>query len=122
VSKIEITKGKLVAERLVEEGYQQVTARLPCMCAVLKEIAQPRLPTLKGKIRSMEAVIPECTTKNMDLEPGCLGLKGSPTHVVKIESPKVMRNGRTITVTDDTSCGEACDAIMAVLEDKGALE
>jgi electron transfer flavoprotein beta subunit len=91
------------------------------MAAVLKEIAEPRLPTLKGKIASMEAVIDEATSQNLKLKPEMLGLKGSPTKVTKIESPKVMRNGKTITVVDDKTCGDACDAIMALLEKKGAF-
>jgi electron transfer flavoprotein beta subunit len=112
---------EIKAERLIEEGYQQVMSKLPCMCAVLKEIAQPRLPTLKGKINSMEAEIVECTASNMQLEPFWLGLKGSPTKVTKIESPKIMRNGKTLNVTDDEACGTICDEIVAFLEEKGAL-
>jgi electron transfer flavoprotein beta subunit len=94
---------------------------LPCLISVVKEIASPRLPTLDGKIRSMELNYPVFSTENMNLKPEYLGLKGSPTRVVSINTPKITRGGRTITVTDDISLNEAVDAIIDLLETKGVL-
>jgi len=121
LSKIEINRGLLEAERLTEEGYQQISAKLPVMCAVLKEIARPRLPTLKGKIASMEAEILTLSTANMQLERSFLGLKGSPTHVTKIESPKVTRNAKMFTITDDVSLENAITEVVKFLDAKGAI-
>ena len=42
---------RIVARRLVEEGYQRVEVELPCLLTVVKEIANPRLPTLRGRNR-----------------------------------------------------------------------
>jgi electron transfer flavoprotein beta subunit len=122
VSHLDVGKGGAIkAERLIEEGYQKVEAKLPCLCTVLKEIGKPRLPTLKGKIASMEATIDEYTASNMELEPAYLGLKGSPTKVTKIESPKVARSGKTYTATDDQTIGKICDDVIAFLDKKGVL-
>jgi electron transfer flavoprotein beta subunit len=122
VAKIhEIKNGQLLAERLVEEGYQMLSVPLPCLISVVKEIASPRLPTLDGKIRSMEMEYPVYSTENMKLNHDYLGLKGSPTRVVKITTPKITRSGRSITVTDDITLNEAVNAIIDILEEKGAL-
>ena len=99
---IEASPGQTISvERLMEDGYQQLTLVLPALLTVVKEIAEPRLPTLDGKKRAMTAEIPLLNSENMELEPSFLGLKGSPTKVVKIRTPQVTRGGRIIEVDGD---------------------
>ena len=122
VAKInEVKDRRIQVERLIEEAYQVLSVPLPCLITVVKEIAVPRLPTLDGKIRSMQLEYPVYTAENMDLEEKYLGLKGSPTRVVKISTPKITRGGRLITVNDEVSLNEAVDAIIDLLERKGVL-
>jgi electron transfer flavoprotein beta subunit len=122
VSKIEEVKdGRILTERLVEEGYQQLSTALPCLLTVVKEVATPRLPTLKGKIRSMELNVPVYTAQDIKLDPDRVGLKGSPTKVVKIDTPKVTRSGRALTAQDDISIEAAADAFIDLIEKKGLL-
>jgi electron transfer flavoprotein beta subunit len=59
--------------------------------------------------------------ENMELQSEYLGLKGSPTRVVKIESPRITRQSESINVTDDVSLNQAVDAFMDLLEKKGVL-
>ncbi|MCL2472503.1 MAG: electron transfer flavoprotein subunit beta/FixA family protein, partial [Treponema sp.] len=84
-------RGRILAERLVEEGYEMLDAPLPCLITVVKEIAVPRLPTLKGKIRSMDMDIPVLSADDLEVNPDYIGLKGSSTRVVKIETPSISR-------------------------------
>ncbi|MDR1379478.1 MAG: electron transfer flavoprotein subunit beta/FixA family protein [Synergistaceae bacterium] len=122
VSKIEeIQNGRILLERLVEEGYQQLSTALPCLLTVVKEVATPRLPTLKGKIRSMELNIPIYTAQDVELNPDYVGLKGSPTKVVKIDTPKVTRNSKVMTAQDDISIKVAVDEFLDLIEKKGLL-
>jgi electron transfer flavoprotein beta subunit len=122
ISKIErIADGHIHAERLVEEGYEMLEAPLPCLITVVKEIAAPRLPTLKGKIRSREMEIPVLSADDLDLNHDYLGLKGSPTRVVKIDTPSISRKGKTIKATDEESIARAADELMALLREKGIL-
>ncbi len=94
--------GKTISvERLMEDGYQQLTLTLPALLTVVKEIAEPRLPTLEGKKRAITTEIPFLNSENMELEPSFLGLKGSPTKVVKIRTPQVTRGGKIIEVDGD---------------------
>jgi len=122
VSKIEsVGQGRIRLERLVEEGYEMLDAPLPCLVTVVKEIAVPRLPTLKGKIRSMEMDIPVFSADDLDVNQDYIGLKGSPTRVVKIDTPSVSRGGRTIKAVDEESVALAAGELEALLREKGFL-
>jgi electron transfer flavoprotein beta subunit len=113
--------GRVHLERLVEEGYQRLAVPLPCLITVVKAVASPRLPTLRGKIRSMELDIPILSTGNMDMDAGKLGLAGSPTRVVRIDTPRITRGGRALSVQDEGSLKTAVDEVLTLLEAKGVL-
>jgi electron transfer flavoprotein beta subunit len=122
VSKIEsVEQGRIRLERLVEEGYEMLDAPLPCLVTVVKEIAVPRLPTLKGKIRSRGMEIPVFSADDLDVNQDYIGLKGSPTRVVKIDTPSVSRGGRTIKAVDEESVALAASELAALLHEKGFL-
>ncbi|MBN2285993.1 MAG: electron transfer flavoprotein subunit beta/FixA family protein [Tissierellales bacterium] len=119
VSKVEsLTENSMTVERLTEEGYEKLQLPLPALLTVVKEISYPRLPTLRGKQRAKITDIPTYTVADLDVEENNLGLKGSPTRVVKIETPKVTRGGKILKVVDDQSLNEAVDNLIAFMKMK----
>ncbi len=97
VKKIEDIKDSLMrAERMTEEGYDIIESPLPCLITVVKEINEPRLPSLKGKMRAKKAEIKKLEAKDLDADPDLLGLKGSPTKVVKIFTPPPRKGGQIL--------------------------
>ena len=89
VKKIEeVTDRTIRAERLMEEGYQVVQSPLPVLLTVVKEINEPRLPSLRGKMRAKNAAIPVWGPEEIGVDPREVGLKGSPTYVARIFSPE----------------------------------
>lgn len=95
VRKIEdITEGTIRAERMTEEGYDVVESQLPVMLSVVKEINEPRIASLKGKMAARKAEIPVWTADDIDADPDCLGLEGSPTMVVEIFTPTPREGGK----------------------------
>ncbi len=119
VSHIEVEEsGSLKVERLVEEGYEILRVPTPALLTVVKEIASPRLPTLRGKKKAMKTEIRTLTAADIDVEPENLGLKGSPTKVVKIETPKVTRGGTLVYAQDDESIEETVDKLFDFLRTK----
>ena len=90
----EITKDRVVAERMVEDGIEVVESSLPCMITVVKDINQPRMPSLRGKMMSKKAVIPVWGVKDIEVEPEKLGLQGSPTWVDKVFTPPARSSGK----------------------------
>lgn len=97
VKKIEDIKDSFVcADRMTEEGYDIVESPLPCLITVVKEINEPRLPSLRGKMRARKAEIKKLEAKDLDADPDLLGLKGSPTKVVKIFTPPSRKGGQIL--------------------------
>jgi electron transfer flavoprotein beta subunit len=111
----------LRVERLVEEGYQILELPLPALLTVVKEIGSPRLPTLRGKKRAKVTEIPVLNAQNLDLDPAFIGLKGSPTKVVKVATPKVTRSGTVVSARDETEVAHAVDRLLAFLEARDLL-
>lgn len=92
----ELTEDKIVAERMLEAGYEVVESPLPCMLTVVKEINEPRLPSLKGKMAAKKAEIIKWGAADIGAEADKLGLTGSPTKVVKIFSPPPRGGGEML--------------------------
>lgn len=84
------------AERMTEEGYEIIESPMPCLITVVKEINEPRLPSLKGKMRAKKAEIKKWEVKDLDLDPDLIGLNGSPTKVVKIFTPPPRKKGQIL--------------------------
>ena len=97
VKKIEeISDNKAKVERMTEEGYDIVETPLPCLFTVVKEINTPRMPSLRGMMKSKSAVITKWLADDIDAEPKNLGLEGSPTRVVKIFTPPPRKGGEIL--------------------------
>ena len=115
---VRVEKDSIQVKRLVEGGYELLDLKLPAVLTVIKEISNPRLPTLKGKLKAKEIKIPTWGPQNIDAQDGCLGLNGSPTRVVKIFTQKITREGEKIKVKDEVSLNKAIDKIMNYLISK----
>jgi electron transfer flavoprotein alpha/beta subunit len=89
VKKIEdITKNFIRVQRLMGEGYDIVESSLPVLLTVVKELNQPRLPSLKGKMAAKKAEIKKLGPSDIDADKNYLGLRGSPTQVKNIFVPE----------------------------------
>ena len=93
----EINESSIVAERLLETGYEAIESSLPCILTVVKEINEPRLPSLKGKMAARKAEITKWSAVDIGAEPEKTGLMGSPTKVVKIFTPPPRQGGEVLT-------------------------
>jgi electron transfer flavoprotein beta subunit len=108
----------VVAERVVEDGFERVRLSLPCVITVVKDINQPGFPTLAGKIRARKAEVRMLSHEKLGLGADAVGLSGSPTRVVRIFRPSFARN--TVLHAQDGS-GAAVDALVDLLVDRGIL-
>jgi electron transfer flavoprotein beta subunit len=97
VKKIEEIKENVArVERMIEEGFEIIETPLPCLMTVVKEINEPRLPSLKGKMKAKKAEIITRTAKDLDVDASRIGLDGSPTKVVKIFTPPPRKGGEIL--------------------------
>lgn len=109
----------LFAERLLENGYETVRASLPCVLTVVKEINDPRLPSLAGVLRAREASVPRWSAKDLAADPKRLGLDGSPTRVVRIFPPKPRTGGRMLQGTPTAMVAELAEKLKDVVAGSG---
>ena len=97
VKKIEkIDNAGAVVERMTEEGYDVIETPLPAVFTVVKEINEPRLPSLKGKMKAKKAEIPVWTAEELGCDEDKIGLDGSPTRVIKVFTPPPREGGRIL--------------------------
>lgn len=102
VSKIEQGgTGKIRAHRAIEGGHEVVEAPLPALVSVVKEINEPRIPTLKGKIKAKNKEIPILSAEDIGVDESELGLKGSLTRVMKTFHPQVARKAEILSTAQD---------------------
>ncbi len=88
VRSLEPDSGRIVVERLLEEGREIVSAPLPALLTVLKDINQPRYPTPRALRRARRADVPVWGPGDLgDIDRERIGLQGSPTRVVEIFAP-----------------------------------
>ncbi|MCF6291168.1 MAG: electron transfer flavoprotein subunit beta/FixA family protein [Desulfobacterales bacterium] len=81
--------GCLTVERLMDDGYDEVELPLPGLLTVIKEINEPRVPSLKGKMRARKMEIAMLDAAAIGADPRCIGLAGSPTQVVRVFAPEL---------------------------------
>ncbi len=97
VKKVEdIKDSKARVESMTEEGYDIIETPLPALFTVVKEINTPRLPSLKGMMRAKKAEIITWGKNDLGVEDDKIGLKGSPTQVVKIFTPPKRAGGQIL--------------------------
>ena len=91
-----VTNKYIVAERMTEEGTEQIKLFLPGLITVSKGINEPRFHTLRGKIKAEKARIEIWSAQDISADENKIGLKGSPTRVVKMATPHHERQGRIL--------------------------
>jgi len=97
VREVDPANRKIVVERMLENGKEVVQSSLPCLITVLKDINEPRIPSLVGIRKASKAQIPTLTAKDIPVDPDRIGLKGSPTWVWKIFTPEARGGGEILT-------------------------
>jgi electron transfer flavoprotein beta subunit len=114
VKKIEkIEDGICQVERLTEDGFEIIKSSLPVVLTVVKEINEPRLPSLRNMMRSKSAVIKKITAHDLDIDKAKIGLDGSPTQVVHIFSPPPRQKGLVF----EGDAGDVTEKLVNLLKD-----
>ncbi len=92
----ELDKNKMRVKRLMEDRYETFEINLPIAISVVKDINVPRVPSLRGKMKAKNAVIPVWGAKEIEADEKEVGLSGSYTKVVKIFAPQIKHETKII--------------------------
>jgi electron transfer flavoprotein beta subunit len=96
VKKIDSIDGsRAVVWRTTEEGYDVVDVTLPAVMSVVKEINEPRLPSLKGKMMAKKAPVTKWSASDLGLDGTGVGA-GSYTKATKVAPPPPRQKGEMI--------------------------
>lgn len=79
----------IIAERFLEDGIEVVQFYLPAVITVMKNINTPRIPSIMAILKASKKEIKTLGTEDISgLDMSKIGLKGSPTRVLKAFSPE----------------------------------
>lgn len=112
----EVSEQSATVTRMMEDGVDTVKLSLPACLSTIKEINEPRLPSLKGKMASKKAVFPKWTSAELGLQAGEVGAAGAGTVVVKASLPPARPAGTK--VEGATSAEKAAKLVDILVERK----
>lgn len=93
VKKVEsIEGGKAVVHRTTDVGYDVIELILPAVISVVKEINEPRLPSLKGKMAAKKKEITRWSASDLGLENAAVGVS-SGTKTLTVSPPPERSKG-----------------------------
>lgn len=111
----EIGEKVLVAERMMDDGHDVVEVFLPALLTVVKNINEPRVPSLKGKMKAKKAVITTLSAEAIKADPASIGLPGSPTQVVRVFPPEPRGESAVLSGTVDEQVTQLVDKLKPYL-------
>lgn len=112
----EITETSITVERKTEGGRQVVQAQLPALLTVEKELNDLSYASLPNMMNAAKYEPEVWTSKSFPFDASQMGLKGSPTSVVRIFAPPVRSGGEKIDATKDPA-GTAKSVVETLFKD-----
>ena len=91
----DISDSSITLERTTEDGHDVVELSLPAVVSVVKEINEPRLPSLKGKMMAKKAAIETLSAADLGLDGAGIG-GGSTTKTEMASTPPPRPAGEII--------------------------
>ena len=111
----EIREGYIRVQRMVEDGHQVVEMTLPGVISVVKEINEPRLPSLRGLMQSKKAQIPVWGAQELGVDMDRVGLSGSPTRVVDFSIPERAAGGELLQGSPENQVEQLLERLKEVI-------
>jgi len=111
----EVKDGVIIAQRMMDDGYDELEISLPALFTVVKEINEPRIPSLKGKMKAKKVEIKVLSAAEIGAEPELLGLAGSPTKVDKVFAPQARGERTMLEGTVPEQVSQLVDKLEAIL-------
>ncbi|OGV52377.1 MAG: hypothetical protein A2X49_02455 [Lentisphaerae bacterium GWF2_52_8] len=104
---------KLRMTRLFEEGTDEISLPLPAVIMALKEAAEPRFGTLDGRIEYYKKGVRKVPSSELGIPLDQIGLKGSPTRVVKTAVPTVNRKRQKLSGSPGEQAQQLADILVS---------
>jgi len=106
-----VENGKLRAKRVLDDFFEVLEVKLPAVVAVVKQINEPRHPSMKNVLKAKRAEVVKWGIADIGGEARQAGFDGSPTQVVTVWPPEKRSGGKRI----EGSAEEAVEELSKVL-------
>ncbi len=114
IEEVDEEKRTVLAQREVDNGVEEIEAKLPCLMTIEKKNYPARLPSLKGKMAAKRASITVYTENDINgLDMQLIGVPGSGTIVPEIYPPVLPEAGQIIDEGDTDATVKKLVGIIA---------
>lgn len=101
-------------KRALEDGYEHLKVKLPCVLTAIKELNTPRYMSIRGILKGAGADIKVWSAEDIGVDKETVGLKASPTNVFRSFTPKP--KGKGVQVEGDSAKELAANLIKNLKE------
>ena len=107
-----INKEKIQVKKALENRYEIIEAKMPCLITTLGSIAKPRYMHVREIQKAFDKEIPVITNEHLKLLPEDIGLKGSPTKVKRTFTKEVHKNSDVLTLDPRVAAKKILDVLL----------
>ncbi len=107
---------EVTVKRQLEDGYELIKVKTPCMLTAIKELNEPRYMNMKGIFG--EKKMTTWNAKDIEVDLSTVGLEASPTNVFRSFTPAP--KGKGIVLDGDTE-KEIADSLLVNLKAKHVI-
>jgi len=115
VVELDLEARTVAVHRLLEGCTEAIKGHLPAMLTVVKDINQPRYPSLLGIRKASRRKLEVWTAESIGADASRIGLGGSPTWVERVFTPPMRSGGEILEGEVD----EAIDKLIGKLQADG---
>jgi len=110
---LDLEKRTVTVHRMLEGCAEAIEGRLPAMLTVVKDINQPRYPSLLGIRKANRRKLEVWTAADIGADASRIGLGGSPTVVDKVFTPPMRSGGEILEGEIDEVIGKLMGKLRA---------
>ena len=118
--KVEFTDGRFVVERETENWAETLAVPAPLLVTMTRAEKELRFASIRGKMKARKTEIPVKTAADLGLDVTNVGLKASPTRVIKVFTPEVHKVDTQIIKEEDVDV--AVDKLVEKLIEAGVVK
>ena len=107
---------EVTVQRQLEDGYEVIKVKTPCMLTAIKELNTPRYMSMAGIFGAKE--MKTWNAKDIEVDLNKVGLEASPTNVFRSFTPAP--KGKGVTIEGDTE-KEIADTLLVNLKGKHVI-
>lgn len=113
---LEVTNEYVKVKRIIEGGYMTLKVKLPAVLTIAGTTYTPRIPTLRDVIKARSKPITTWSLDDVNGDPSKVGLRSSPTKLLRMWQAEMKRKGKIIT---DPDPDKAVDKLLEELKKDG---